>query len=110
MEAEYIECSEAASEAVFLIQLAHELGLGWKDPAMLLVKSDSQGALALVANASTKTRTKYIDIHYHYVRALAVNNVVSFAFVPTREQVADFMTKPLPRDKLQYCNAMVGLA
>ena len=58
VEAEYVEASQASSAAMFLSQLAKELGLQWKEPAMILIRSDSQGVIALTANASTKSRTK----------------------------------------------------
>ena len=49
------------------------------------------------------------DIHYHYVRDLVKNNQVAFEFIPTKQQVADFLTKPLPKVGHWYCSNMVGL-
>ena len=109
-EAEYVECSESASEAVFLRMLAGELRFPWPQQATLRVGTDSQGAKALVKAQSTKCRTKHIDIHYHYVREPMAEKKVDFEFVGTDEQVADFLTKPLPRAKHEFCINACGLS
>ena len=83
--------------------LTGELALPWPQQATLRVWTDSQGAKALVKAQSTKQRTKHIDIHYHYVRELVAEKKVDFEFVGTAEQVAYFLTKPLPRDKHRFC-------
>ena len=110
VEAEYVECSEASAEAMFLSMLIGELGLGENiSPVIITVHSDSQGALALVQNPVNRHRTKHIDIHFHFVRDLISKGLVKFEFVRTENQTADFMTKVVTRDKLRLCAANSGM-
>ena len=110
VEAEYVECSEASSEALFLSMLIGELGLGeLGGPVVITVHSDSQGALALVQNPINRHRTKHIDIHFHFVRDLITKGLVKFQFVGTEKQTADYMTKVVTRDKLRLCAGNSGL-
>ena len=111
VEAEYVECSEAATEAVFLTMLIGELGMGeLTEPIVINVHTDSQGALALVQNPINRHRTKHIDIHFHFVRDLISKGRIKFNFVRTEDQTADFMTKVVTRDKLRLCAANSGLS
>ena len=110
VEAEYVECSEASTEAMFLTMLIGELGMGeFSEPIVIRVHTDSQGALALVENPINRHRTKHIDIHFHFVRDLMTKGLVRFDFVRTEDQAADFMTKVVTRDKLRLCSVKSGL-
>ena len=75
-----------------------------KDPGKsVLLYGDNQGALALVENPENHTRTKHIDVQYHYIRYLVGNGSISIAYCPTEQMVADVLTKPLPKVKLLKC-------
>jgi len=38
---------------------------------------------------------KHIDVHYYYIRELVAFNKVTMEYIPTKEMVADMLTKPL---------------
>lgn len=46
-------------------------------------------------------RTKYIEIDFHFVRERVSQRLLEIAFVPTQDQVADGLTKPLPLQLLE---------
>ena len=64
-EAEYVALSVATQEAVWLRRLLSEMRMCSKEPTVL--KEDNQGAVAIAKNPVFHSRTKHIDIRYHYV-------------------------------------------
>jgi len=111
-EAEYVSCSEAAREAIWLRRLYHEITkdrLKSTTPAIQLLLSDSQGAISLAQAPRFSDRTKHIDIKYHFVRDSCANGLVRLGFISTAEMTADVMTKALPRDAHQKHIRGMGL-
>jgi hypothetical protein len=47
-------------------------------------------------------KSKPIEIKYHYIRDMVQRGVVKLQYVAMDEQVADVLTKPLPRAKFEY--------
>ena len=62
----------------------------------------SDSALSLAPNPINHSRSKHIDIKYHFTHEKSINGVVDFHYVPTDKNVADSMTKPMPKQKLLY--------
>jgi len=98
-EAEYIAMTQAAKEASWLRILLTELGVSKTEAVKIFV--DNQGAIALAKNPEFHTRTKHIDIQYHYVRQEVENGRIQLGFIDTDSMLADCLTKPLSRIKLQ---------
>nr|GFB28380.1 retrotransposon protein, putative, unclassified [Tanacetum cinerariifolium] len=49
-------------------------------------------------NKSAPSRSKHIDIRYHFIKEQAENGVIKLYFVNTEYQLADLFTKALGRD------------
>lgn len=45
------------------------------------------------------TRTKHIEVHYHYIRDAVKYGEIFLRYIPTEDMVADIMTKELDRNK-----------
>ena len=56
---------------------------------------DNTSAIAIANNPVQHTRTKHIDIRYHFLREHVMNGNVELHFVPTDQQIADIFSKPL---------------
>ena len=98
-EAEYMALCESSQESVYLNRVLKDLVQNGEDEPILLY-GDNQGSLDLVQNSASKhNRTKHIDIRFHYIRELQQANVIKVKHVPTDENIADVMTKPLPKQK-----------
>jgi hypothetical protein len=54
-------------------------------------------------------RTKHINLCYHYVHDAIETGLISLSYVHTNEQVADALTKALPRVKLEHFRRLMGL-
>jgi hypothetical protein len=70
---------------------------------------DNQGALALAENPEFHQRTKHINVRYHYIRELVEKKQIELFYIPTDENVADGLTKPLDATKHQRFVDMLGL-
>ena len=46
-------------------------------------------------------KSKHIEIKFHYIRDMVYKGDVQLQYVPTEEQVADVLTKPLYRVKFE---------
>jgi len=98
-EAEIIAASMAALEAVFMRGLLEDLHCTQSEPTEL--KMDNNGAIALAKNYISNSKTKHIKRRHLKIRELVEEMEVRPEFVPTDENVADILTKPLGRRKFE---------
>jgi hypothetical protein len=108
VEAEYIGASDAAKEAIWIRNLFADItlrnsreSLSNTDPQLLYLAN--QGAIQLIKNPRFHDcdRTKHINIRYHELGSIAIDNI------PSPEMTADIMTKLLPKET--DCHHMEGL-
>jgi hypothetical protein len=105
-EAEYMAATQACKEAIWMKKLMEELG--YKQDNILLY-CDSQSALHIARNPAFHSRTKHIDVQYHFVREVVEDGSVDFQKVHTKENPADALTKPVNTDKYIWCRSSYGL-
>jgi len=92
-EAEYRSLRRLVAELSWLSRLLHELGLSNITP--IPVKCDSMVAMYIAKNPVFHERTKHIEIDCHFVRHKLMEGLIQLSFVPTQNQLADLLTKPL---------------
>ncbi|KAK1383635.1 hypothetical protein POM88_021370 [Heracleum sosnowskyi] len=56
---------------------------------------DNTNAIAITENPVQHSRTKHIDIKYHFIREHVMNGTMELHFVPSEKHLADIFTKPL---------------
>lgn len=93
-EAEYIALSSATQEAMFLAQILADLDYA---QGSITIHSDNQGSIKLASNNSTSARTKHIDIRHHFVRDAIAAGKINIKYIPSENQPADILTKPVKR-------------
>ena len=104
-ESEYVALCSAAQEAVWLRRLLS--GIGFHQDAPTLLYEDNQSAILLSKNPKDHSRTKHIDVKFHYVRKAIEDKVINVQYCPTAEMLADTLTKGLARPKFeQFRQAM----
>lgn len=90
-EAEYVALTEAVKEILWLVQ--HFGALGIKLEVPIFVFGDNTAAIALAKNPVFHQRSKHIDIKHHFLRDHVKAGTVKLAYVDTKENVADVLTK-----------------
>lgn len=106
-EAEFIAITEACKELLWLRKFLQELGFV-QDKYLLFC--DSQSAIHLGKNSTFHSRSKHIDVRYHWIRDVLDAGLLELAKVHTDDNGADMMTKALPRSKFETCCEIAGLA
>lgn len=54
-------------------------------------------------------RSKHIDVRYFFVRDLQQKEVIKLEYCPTETMLADILTKPLQRVRLETLRRMIGI-
>ncbi|GKE36310.1 hypothetical protein Tco_1459715 [Tanacetum coccineum] len=70
---------------------------------------DNKSAIALCCNNVQHSRSKHIDIRHHFIREQVENRVVKLYFVETNYQLADILTKALPRERFEFLLPRLGM-
>jgi histone deacetylase 1/2 len=107
-EAEYKSVANATSEVIWMQSLLEELGVKLRQPPCLWC--DNLGATYLSANPVFHARAKHIEIDFHFVREKVLNKQLEIRFVPSKDQVADGFTKPLPLSAFEEFKHNLNLA
>ena len=107
-EAEYVALSTATQEAMWIRRLLSDFGVTMDQPTVIL--EDNQGAICLAKNPVTRTRSKHIDVRYHYIReTLSEEGTINLLYCSTSEMIADILTKPLPKGRFEMLRDNMGL-
>jgi hypothetical protein len=106
-EAEFVALAESVKEAIWLRRLLHSLGSPSRLPTPIF--SDNQGAIQLVKNPKYHKRTKHIETKYYLIREKYNQQQITVHYVHTKQQIADLLTKALPRETFQHLRALQGL-
>nr|GFC66264.1 ribonuclease H [Tanacetum cinerariifolium] len=70
---------------------------------------DNKSAISLCCNNVQHSRSKHIDIKYHFIKEQVKNEVIKLYFVNTEYQLADLFTKALGRDRIQFLINKLGM-
>ncbi|GJZ65958.1 gag/pol polyprotein [Tanacetum coccineum] len=99
-EAEYKALADTIAELTWLQALLNELGIGSSSTPILLC--DNLGATYLSANPIFHTRTKHVEIDYHFVRKKVAQGHLRVQHISTHDQIADIFTKSLPTPRFLF--------
>ncbi|GJX31720.1 hypothetical protein Tco_0241575 [Tanacetum coccineum] len=92
-KAEYRAMAVTTCEILWLSFLLKDLHVPVKLPITLLC--DNKSAQQLATNPCFHDRSKHLDMDCHFTREKIQEGFLQTAFIPTSQQLADFMTKAL---------------
>nr|GFA27381.1 retrotransposon protein, putative, unclassified [Tanacetum cinerariifolium] len=105
-EAEYIALSGCCAQILWMQSQLSDYGLAFKKNPMYC---DNKSAIALCCNNVQHSRSKHIDIRYHFIKEQVKNGVIELYFVNTEYQLADLFTKALSRDRIEFLTNKLGM-
>jgi hypothetical protein len=106
-EAEFIAASSAACQGIWLARLLGDLRC--TPPEAVDLKVDNKSALALIRNPVFHDRSKHIQTRFHFIRESAENGDIRPDYIGTGGQLADILTKALPRARFQELRDQLGM-
>ena len=87
--------------------LLKNIGFAQEKPTIIF--EDNQGSISLAKNPKYHSRTKHIDIKYHYIRDAIENETIQLEYSPTDEMIADVLTKGLSRPQFEKLRSKLGV-
>nr|GEU72719.1 ribonuclease H [Tanacetum cinerariifolium] len=70
---------------------------------------DTKAAIAISCNPVQHSRTKHIDVRYHFIKEKVEKGIVELFFVGTEYQLADLFTKALTIERFKYLVRRLGM-
>ena len=70
---------------------------------------DFESAIAISCNPVQHSRTKHIDIRYHFIKDHVERGTIELYFVSTEFQLADLFTKPLDEKRFNFLISKLGM-
>ena len=98
--------SDCSQQAIWIKTLIKELGIQIKT---VPIYGDNQGLIFIASNAVQESRTKHINIRYHYICELVAAKQVDLQFVPGEMNPTDMFTKNLLQVKFTQFRNQLGL-
>ncbi|GJS84891.1 retrovirus-related pol polyprotein from transposon TNT 1-94 [Tanacetum coccineum] len=91
-----------------ILDASHYETYGYKYNRILMY-CDSKSAIAISCNPVQHSKTKHIDIQYHFIKEHVEKGTVKLYFVGTEYQLADLFTKALPKERFEYLVHRIGM-
>jgi hypothetical protein len=106
IEVEYMIATHASKEVVWLQILCSGIGLVQQ---VVRIDCDSHSEIFMLKNPAYHSKTKHIDIQYHFVRDMVEEKKVLLMKVDTLKNVADSLTKYVSIEKFSWCRGSMGI-
>ena len=98
---------KAFKEAIWLHGLIEDLGIVQKH---VEVYCDSQSAICLAKNQVHHSRTKHIDVCFHFIREIVNEGDILLQKIGTVDNPADMLTNVVSGIKFQHCLDLVTIS
>nr|GEV21144.1 retrotransposon protein, putative, unclassified [Tanacetum cinerariifolium] len=105
-ESKYITLSGCCAQILWMRSQLSDYGLGFNKIPMY---RDNKSVIALCCNNVQHSRSKHIDIRYHFIKEQVENGVIELYFVNTEYQLVDLFTKSLGRDRIEFLINKLGM-
>nr|GEZ16851.1 retrovirus-related Pol polyprotein from transposon TNT 1-94 [Tanacetum cinerariifolium] len=105
-ESEYVAVSSCCAQVLWTRTQLTNYGFFYdKVP----IYCDLKSAIAISCNPVQHTRTKHIDVRYHFIKDHVEKGTIELYFVGTEYQLADLFTKSLPEARFKFLVEKLGM-
>nr|GEV14680.1 retrovirus-related Pol polyprotein from transposon TNT 1-94 [Tanacetum cinerariifolium] len=105
-ETEYVSLSACCAQVLWMRTQLTNYGFYFDKIPMYC---DSKAAIAISCNPIQHSRTKHIDVRYHFIKEKVEKVIVELFFVETEYQLAGLFTKALPEERFKYHVRRLGM-
>ncbi|GJY41452.1 retrovirus-related pol polyprotein from transposon TNT 1-94 [Tanacetum coccineum] len=105
-EAEYVSVFACCAQVIWIRTQVLDYGFRYNK---ILMYCDSKSAIAISCNPIQHSRTKHINIRYHFIKEHVEKGTIEIYFVGTEYQLADLFTKVIPKERFEYLVHMIGM-
>ncbi|KAK8936156.1 hypothetical protein KSP39_PZI014125 [Platanthera zijinensis] len=105
-ESEYVAAGSCCAQLLWMQHQLKDYGIQVSRTPLLC---DSKSAISIANNPVSHSRTKHIEIKYHFLREHVEKGDISLEFVKTDYQIADVFTKPLDETKFNKFKIELGM-
>jgi hypothetical protein len=91
-EAEYVAAASCCSQLLSITYTMSDFG---EEYTHVPLQCDSTSAISIAKNLVLHSKTKHIEVRYHFLRDNVEKGKIALIHVPTHDQLADTFTKPL---------------
>nr|GEY82326.1 retrovirus-related Pol polyprotein from transposon TNT 1-94 [Tanacetum cinerariifolium] len=103
---EYIAMSGCCAQILWMRSQLTDYGFDFNK---IPLYCDNRSAIALCCNNVQHSRSKHIDIRYHFIREQVKRGVVELYFMSMDYQLADIFIKALPRQRFEFILSCLGM-
>ena len=92
-EAEYVALTSGTKECLWMRDMLREFGCTPERPTEIFC--DNEAAVRISRDTVCHSRTKHVSLSFWFVREQQETNEIIVKTIPTKQQLADFLTKSL---------------
>ena len=107
IEAEYIVASSCCAQLLWMKKLLHDYEISQDT---MCVFCDNKSAINLSKNPIQHSKSKHIEIWYHFIRDLVEEKILWLEFINTENQKVDIFTKPLDGPWFESLRRTIGVS
>ncbi|GKB11708.1 retrovirus-related pol polyprotein from transposon TNT 1-94 [Tanacetum coccineum] len=105
-DADHAGCKDDYKSTSGGLQFLCENLMSWsskkQDCTVMSTDKAKYSAIAISCNPVQHSKTKHIDIQYHFIKEDVEKGTMELYFVGTEYQLADLFTKALPKERFEY--------
>ncbi|KAK4349194.1 hypothetical protein RND71_031949 [Anisodus tanguticus] len=109
MESEFIALDKAGEEEEWLHDFLEDISCWDKPVPSVMIHCDSQSALGRARSNMYNDKSRHIRRRHKTVRQLITTGVISINYVKLKDNLADPLTKGLPKDQIFCMSRAVSL-
>eukprot|EP00253_Pinus_taeda_P035988 PITA_35988 len=106
-EVEYVAAASYCTQLLWMMQTLQDFQITCTPPISILC--DNTSTISISKNPVMHSKIKHIPIKYHFLREQVLEQNVKLEYVPSKEQVAGILTKPLPKETFEYLRQKLGV-
>nr|GEY87830.1 Gag-Pol polyprotein [Tanacetum cinerariifolium] len=104
-EAGYVSLSACCAQVLWMRTQLTNYGFHFDKIPMYC---DSKAAITISCNPIQHSRTKHIDVRYHFIKEKVEKGIIELFFVGTEYQLADLFTEALSEERFKYLVRRLG--